>query len=116
MPVFKGIAPREEDNKEIGAAKVLIGFPDAVKTRLGLDKTGALTRISEAYPHQKAMGVDDLRTAIKLSPAGGETAAFFSEALNTLIHHIEATQPQASKTQDRTAPGVSLSANTGMTT
>lgn len=92
MPEFKGFAQRQGDDKEAGAAKVLVHFPDATKKIVGFDKrTGTITSTLVADPHQKAMGLEDLRFMIKVSPAGSDALLFFSEMEKKLIAHIEST-------------------------
>lgn len=112
MPVFLGLATREEDGKEHGGAKVLIGFPDAKKVTVTSDDSGKLVSSATPNPHQRAMGLEDLTQMISKCEPGSENFQFFKQAHSALLSHIESAHnhnPAAERTKDQTKiPGLSI--------
>lgn len=113
MPVFLGFATREEDGKEYGAAKVLIGFPEAKKVSVVSDETGRLISKATPNPHQRAMGLEDLSRMLSACKPGSENFAFYKQAHSALLSHIESAHSQShldERTKDKSVkPDISIS-------
>jgi len=113
MPVFLGLATREEDGKEHGSAKVLIGFPDAKKISVTSDEHGKLVSRATPNPHQRAMGLDDLTEMLAKCQPESENYHFFKQAHSALLSHIESAHGHdlvSERTKDKAAkPGLSIS-------
>lgn len=117
MPEFKGFAQRQEDDREAGAAKILIGFPDAVTYSITFDAaSGAIKTVPVPNPHQKAMGLDDLRQVMKSCAPGSTALAFYADMEKKLISHIESTVAAVTRPREADAPALGLDLSLGLAT